>query len=347
MEKRGAFITWIITVVLVILTGILLFFFVSYSKSLSVTEKANSYKRLYVIVTEDGESHFYKSVYDSALLAAVENDAYVDMISQNLSREYSAEELMEIAIASAPDGIIVSAPESPEMVELISRAVEKNIPVITLYNDIEQSEKLSYVGISNYDLGKEYGNLIADLIDSKLRHKTEIDTVVLVDSNSEVTGQNLLFQSIQQTIDKENNRYAESGKRVNLSLYAVDGTNSFSIEESARSLFVKYKSDLPDIVVCLNEATTTSMYQAVVDYNQVGLVNILGYYDSDAIIKGIDRGVIYATVSVDTDQMGEYCVDALTEYYKLGNTSSYFATDIAVINEGNVSKYLKEDSDEN
>ena len=55
--------------------------------------------------------------------------------------------------------------------------------------------------------------------------------------------------------------------------------------------------------------------------------------------------MIYATISIDTMQMGSFCVDALTEYNTLGNTSQYFIADIALINRENVSKYIGEVAD--
>lgn len=100
------------------------------------------------------------------------------------------------------------------------------------------------------------------------------------------------------------------------------------------------ENQLPDIIICLNELNTTCVYQAVVDYNKVGQVNILGYYDSETIINAIDRNVIYATISIDTMQMGRFCVDALTEYNTYGNTSQFFMADIALINKENVALYL-------
>ena len=75
-------------------------------------------------------------------------------------------------------------------------------------------------------------------------------------------------------------------------------------------------------------------------------MNILGYYDSYTIINAIDRNVIYATVSIDTMQMGQFCVEALTEYNTYGNTSQYFTADIALIDKDNVSLYLEGDAED-
>jgi len=90
---------------------------------------------------------------------------------------------------------------------------------------------------------------------------------------------------------------------------------------------------------------TTCVYQAVVDYNKVGKINIIGYYDSDTICRAIERNVIYATISVNTKQLGMNCVSALDEYKESGHVSEYFSVDILLITSDNVSEYLG-DADE-
>ena len=84
-----------------------------------------------------------------------------------------------------------------------------------------------------------------------------------------------------------------------MTLVSVDDTNAFSVEESIRDIFME--EELPDIIICLNELNTTCVYQAVVDYNKVGEVSILGYYDSETIINAIDRNVIYAKWNIKTN----------------------------------------------
>lgn len=345
--KYNSITIWIITGVLVCLTGLLIFFFVSYSNTLNFSEKDETFDKYYAMITDDPNSSFWQSVYKSAHAAGKEKNAYVEMLSSNLSREFTEAELMEIAIASGVDGIIVEGNDSDEMTNLINRAEAESIPVVTLYTDNNKAERLSFVGILNYNLGKEYGNLIVDMVNNKLFSGNSIKVTVLMDANSEDSGQNMLFGAIQEAVERENETNDGRHKKIELSLYSVDTTNNFSVEESVRNLFVGTSSSRPGIVVCLSEIATTSVYQAVVDYNEVGLVNILGYYDSDAILKGIERNVIYATVTIDTNQMGQYCIDALSEYYELGNTSQYFSADISVINKDNVESFRREAENEN
>ena len=232
------------------------------------------------------------------------------------------------------------------MTELINKAYSHGIPVVTLLNDNTQSERLSFVGVGNYNLGSEYGKLIIDMAGSRSFPRDTIKVAVLLDTGTEDSGQKVLAAAIQDSIAKNEAEVGYTHRPIEISLETVDASNNFSVEESVRKLFVSGKENIPDIVVCLNENDTNSIYQAVVDYNEVGTVNILGYYDSEAILKGIERDVIFATLSINTDQLGRYCIDALTEFYDIGNTSQYFTADSYVINKSNVGKYRKEESNE-
>ena len=160
---------------------------------------------------------------------------------------------------------------------------------------------------------------------------------VLMDTKAEDSSQNILYSGIQETI---------SNLDIGLEMYAVNNESRFSVEESIRDLFMN-TGEQPDIIICLDELNTSCVYQAVVDYNRVGEVGIIGYYDSEDILRAIERNVIYSTITVDTAQMGGYCVEALKELDESGNVSEYFAVDIHLVNAQNVDAYLeREEADE-
>lgn len=328
-----------VSIVLLSLALVLFIFFISYNKKLNIIENDVIYDKYYALITDDSGASLWQSIYNAAYEAGKQNNVYVERFSDNFNQHYTRYELMEIAIASGVDGIIVYADESDEMTRLINEAVLADIPVVTVYSDNTHSDRLSYVGIGNYNLGEEYGRLISEVVHRKVFNTDSIKVTVLADAKAEDYGQNILYAAIQEQIEKENTEFSEEHAPIELYNQAVDATNNFSVEESVRSIFMSNKSDLPDIVVCLNEIDTTSIYQAVVDYNAVGLVTILGYYDSESILKGIERDVIYATISLDTEQMGRYCIDALNEYYEYGNTNQYFSADISIIDKDNLDSY--------
>ena len=319
-----------------------------YNNSLEGANKQETYGNYYVMIPAEHNSSFWDAVYRGAFEAGKKSDTYVEKMSESLYGDYSAVELIQMATASGADGIIVCSDESEEMCGQINDARRNGIPVVTLLSDSSQSDRCSFVGISYYNLGKIYGNEIAKIakertngengteIMNKAGEPEPVRVAVLMDSTVESSGQNILISEINDVLDG----YADIA--VNVEVYPVDDTNSFSVEESVSGLFSGKDRVRPDIVVCLSDTETMSAYQMVVDYNLVGHVSILGYYDSEAICKAIDRGAIYATVTVDTDQMGEYCVQALDEYRSLGNTSQYLTTDLLTIDKSNVADYLKE-----
>ncbi len=339
------------------------------------------------MITREGKSVFWQSVYQGAYERALQENVYVDWLGNERFRDYSVEEQMEIAIASGVDGIIVTASEEEGMTDLIDRADAAGIPVVTLYGDNTQSKRCSFVGVGSYNLGREYGRQALRIMRERLTGTRETQMMVeegenlgetetgdrenvvlgtaggkdmaaewkevevgspdrpvrvtlLVNSYANSMDQNILYSGIQDTIEQERGDTA-----VALSLLSVDDTNAFSVEESIRDIFMG--GDIPDILICLNELNTTCAYQAVVDYNKVGEVSILGHYVSDTIINAIDRNVIYATVDIDTAQMGGFCIDALQEYHDLGYTSQYFTADISLISKDNVDEYLRREEPEN
>ena len=303
-----------------------------------------NFNRYYVMISSDRELDFWQSVYEGAYAEGIKKGVCVEMMGENLSENYSDRELMEIAIASNVDGIIVYADESEEMRDLIDQAVDEGIPVVTVYSDNPNSKRACFVGVGSYSLGREYGKQIVKIArETELSHTTasthmndSIKVVALVNSYSDNSDQSLIWSGIQNAVSTENNTQTQ----IEMTQAYVDNRNTFTTEESIRDIF--RSQETPDVIVCLNETDTNCVYQSLVDYNKVGKSAILGYYDSESILKGISRNVIYSTVSVDTNQMGAYCVNAIKEYEDNGNTSQYMLADVTLIDKDNVSEYLTE-----
>ena len=335
-----------VSIVIIVLVLIYRFYMSGFKKSYDYT----SYDEYYVMISDNQRSSFMQNIYDSAYNEGQKKGVYVDFLGDNLPNNYTQKDLMQIAIASEVDGIILDADESEDMTELIDLASQKGIPVVTLLNDNTASKRCSFVGIGGYEIGREYGGQVIQIAkelrkqyfmstqEAREEEIASIDVAILINSENNSASQNVIISGIREAVEND-----ESSKTAaNIRIVSVDNSNAFSVEESIRDIF--NEEEVPAVIVCLDELSTTCVYQAVIDYNVVGKVNILGYYDSNTIINGIDRGVIYSTLSVDTSQLGEYCVTALNDYNKLGATSQYYTGDVTLINRNNVSSYLKEET---
>lgn len=333
-NKKGLIMSITIVFFMIFVTvASLVFFKLQTGKMTKVMENAvyEEYEDYYVMIVNDRSSEFWKSVYEGAREDGMEHGAYVELLGNNLSVEYTREQLMEIATKSKVDGIIVEADESGSMTNLINEAVAQGIPVITVLGDNTVGERQSFVGVGSYNLGKEYGRQLIQLCGTETKN-----VLVLMGSDSDGTSQNILYSGIQETIDKE----MQAGGKAILDMKTIESESRFAAEESIRDIFINSEK-LPDVMICLDELSTKCVYQAVVDYNKVGKVDVIGFYDSPSILQAIERQVIYSTISIDTKQMGTYCVEALEEYNALGNVSEYFTVDVNVINYDNVTKYIE------
>ena len=343
----------VILLMIIITAGGLLFFKTRVTQTAQdeINMANKKYENYYVMITSDSNSSFWQSVFQGANEEAEETNTYIEVLGNNLSVSYTEAEQMQIAIESQVDGIIVEANESAAMRDLINEAVASGIPVVTALGDNTSSTRQSYVGISSYNLGREYGkqvNAIADSIyGSDEPHTgmaaptTALHVLVLINANADDSSQNIVFSGIQEAVENQ----SDYAGKINLEAKAINTDGAFAAEESIRNIFMTEDTP-PDIIICLDELNTTCVYQAVVDYNRVGQINIIGYYNSETILRGIDRNVIYSTISVDTRQMGAYCVDALNEYKESGYVSEYYAVDTNLINADNVKNYLGGDADE-
>ncbi len=325
--------TWIlggiIIIFLVITIGGLIYFKYQASEVLSITENQNEYVHHYAFICNDPSDSFYQAVYNAAEKEGKLRGNYVEFMGKNLNVSYSRSELLKIAIEAGVDGIILEANESSDMTNLINRAVNSGIPVVTVGADNTASARQSYVGLGYYDLGAAYGREILKYVKNEKQR-----VMVLMESNAENSSQNILYSGIQDTLEK-------SGKARNFTMETmlVNDSVPFQAEESIGGLIMDDKVR-PDMLVCLTELDTTCAYQALIDYNKVGKTKIFGFFANDSILSAIERGVLVSTVAVDTDQMGRFTVNMLDEYLKDGFANAYLPADVEFINSENIEEYL-------
>lgn len=294
------------------------------------TGESVEYNHHYAFICEDPKDEFYNAIFDSADRTAKMNKDYLEFMGRNLEISYSKYDLMKIAIDAKVDGIIVEADESTTMTGLIDEANRNGIPVITVGTDDTSSRRKSYVGFGYYELGQNYGKQILRNISDKTQ-----EILVLMSPETNGAGQNIIYQGIKDTIDK-----SDATKNLHLNTMVIQNNSKFGAEEKISSMMMD-DTELPSMIVCLNEIDTTCACQALVDYNRVGDTTVYGFYTNSTILSAIQKNIITATVTVNTSQMGKYCVEALEEYEKYGNVNEYMPADTEVVTSANVESYIK------
>lgn len=327
----------VIMITAAVVTGIL-FRLISKTMENIQPEETVAYDKHYAFIAEDSETDLWAEVLRASSDQAKEYGAYLEDFGNVLGRDYSAEDLLRIAVNSKVDGIIYSGGSSDKAADLIDKAVDAGIGVVVLQNDVEASKRQCYVGLNYYELGQMYALQIKNLLEGEDKENVTVD--ILVDGDMSEGASNLIVMAIEDYL-----RDTESDRIPDIAVTRIDAEDIFSAEERIRNIFLE-KDNLPDIMLCVNSVYTRCAYQAVVDYNLVGQIQIVGYFVNDTILDAVDKQVIYSTVSVDTEEMGRSCVQALYEYNNMGYTNSYLPVRIEVVDHDKASRMIREKTDE-
>lgn len=331
MKRSTTTIFFILALCTLMLSGIWIYF----QKKLEQVDLADSvhstvYNRHYVLIADDGNSLLWDSIYESAHGEAAASNAYLELIRPDDNPEYTLADCLRIAIASKVDGIILRPDGSEEIRNLIDAAASQGIPVVTVLEDDSASARISFVGLNSYQMGDAYTEQVLRLL-----HPDFTGIMALTNSSANDAGTNLIYTYMTRLLEQRR----KNGQLMNISAYSIDSSLDFNAEEVIRDIFVNGK-ELPDILICMDEIITECAYQALIDYNEVGNVDIIGFYYSDTILEAVRRGTISATIALDTDEIGRYGIDALEEYRSLGHTSSYYSVGLNIITADNAADFL-------
>lgn len=282
-------------------------------------EDNQSYTKHVALILENADSEFANSIYEGAKIKGEELGIYVENFGKALPFDYSAEELLKMAIASDVDGIIIQGNTNENITEQIDYASKSEIPVVTILEDLPVSSRISFVGVNQHQLGKTYGNQI---LKAKNNQSRDLESVlVLIDTKEQDKSYDIIFSSIKESL-------SDSDMEVDAKI--INRQNPFNVEETIHDIIMVGENS-PDMIVCLNPIDTITAYQILVDYNKVGQTLIIGYYNSEVIQRAIDRNIIDSTIVIDTKQIGEYSVETIDEYFTTGMVSEYISVDIDIV----------------
>jgi len=266
---------------------------------------------------------FWQEVKKGADEAAKAYGVAYEFKAPNFTDPTVEEKYLNIAIASKVDGIVAYVTYNDDMNDVIDDATEAGIPVVTMENDVPSSSRKTFVGVSNFMLGEE----AAKLVNEATRGAGSV-AIIINSSQHDIANQNITISGFKSAIDKQYSGLNISG------IY----TSELGIL-SAEDIVGKIINSQPKVsaIYVTDSSDTLGVAQAIVDYNKVGEIKIVGYGDSDEILDYIDKGVIYGVVMTDPYKMGYNSIKSLVDIKENQNVSSFIDTDLKIITKGNLS----------
>ena len=298
---------------------------------LAQKEAGQSYTYHYVMIAEDIDSSFWQEAYAGARAAAKESDAVIELVGSAQFTSDQSITYLDRAIAARSDGIATCVTDPDGAANIIDKAVNRNIPVVTMEYDSPSSQRHSFIGVNSFNLGQTFGKLLAS-------HEKSRDVVLLIGDDPERSNisENIILSGIQD--------YLENWPEINLSTVEVSRASAFSAEEAIRDLLLDQRP--LDTILCLNVQDTLRCVEALVDFNQTDQVAVIGYQDNAAVLEYVKSGIIYSVISSDAWQIGYDSIKALNEIKTANRASEYIPSRLIVIDQDSVDSYISDRQEE-
>jgi len=324
LKKCSHFLKRSIIFILIILITIssIFLYLLKKEKNEIVTIKPNYH---FYLIAQNSVDPFWKEIKQGAESAAKNYNVVVEFNAPRFNNPKDELKFLDIAIVSNVDGIITHVSSGFDFTQLINNAYEKGIPVVTIENDDKESSRNTFVGTNSFLLGKEAAKLMIEATGGI----ANIAIIVSNDYELDTVSQNLKINGFLSTIkDYPNMKIA----KIYTSKMGI-----LSAEEITQSI-INSKQNI-NAIYTTNSVDTLGSAQLIVDLNKVGNIQLVGYGDTEGILRYIRNGIIYGTVMSDPYRMGYESVKALIDIKEKNNVSTFIDTGVKVIKKDNLDEY--------
>ena len=219
--------------------------------------------------------------------------------------------MLEELVADEVDGIAVSPIDPDNQTELLNSVAEKT-NLITHDSDAPNSNRIGYVGMSNYIAGRMCGELVKEALPDG--GSLMIFVGRLEQLNARQRRQGVIDELLERDFNPE--RYDEPGQIISGEKYTILGTRTDNFD------FAKAKSLAEDAIVAhpdmgamigLFAYNPPNMLEALKSADKIGQIKVIGFDEADETLQAIKDGHCIGTVVQDPYMYGYKSVEILTK----------------------------------
>ncbi|HWR22885.1 MAG TPA: substrate-binding domain-containing protein [Feifaniaceae bacterium] len=278
------------------------------------------------IAVRDTDEYFWQLFQKGAQQAGEESSAYIEFVPVLPRDPDSLRVMVEQGVNAKVDALALQAVDVNQTADIVSRALEQNIPVLTYESDTFTIPGVPMVSSNSYTIGMIAGEMAASAVGDNAR------AIVILGNpgaEAEAQTQNLIIQGIMEGSAKAQGFTIKSTHELQ--------TELFEAEDLRHALFSR-AADI-NVVICMDERSTPAIAQMLVDENRVGDIAVIGYGVMPQTLDYIERGVIYGSVCPDAREIGYYTVKGLADSLNGLQVSDSFNPDVERVDRSNVDWY--------
>ncbi|WP_373232584.1 substrate-binding domain-containing protein [Cohnella sp.] len=241
-----------------------------------------------VLIVKSKEGEFWKTVKMGAEAAAKEFN--VKLIFDGTKDETEVQSQIELVnkyLAYGSNGLILAANNYKELAASVTKANRMGVPVITIESEVDALEVRSFIGIDNYEAGRQAALRMKELTDSKGRF------IIL----NYVRGS----RNAEQREKGIRDEWASTpDMKVVESAYC--SSNSFLCGQMTKEMLTKHSRI--DGILALNAVASIGAAEQLRKLKQDGNVKLVAFDNTPEELEWLQEGVIQATVIQNPFSMG-------------------------------------------
>jgi len=210
--------------------------------------------------------------------------------------EPSQSKAIESLLGKHFDGVAISPNDPPRQAALLAK-IASEMPLVTYDSDSAVAGKLLFIGIDNYDAGRNVGTHIKQAVPDGG------EVLIAIGSIEKENGQRRRQGVVDELLDRtlEKGRPMDpvgdeplKGKKYTVAATIVDGIDP----TKATAMMADALRAHPNVkaVACLFAYSTPSALKALKDAGKDGKVQVVGFDTNEETLAGIESGSVYATM---------------------------------------------------
>ena len=236
--------------------------------------------------------------------------------------------MMEAAIASGVDGILVAPLAAEAFKPVIEKAKEAGIPVICLDADCPTDARLSYIGMDNTEAGRSAGKMMVEATGGKA-------TIGVITGALEQESLTKRYDGFKEIIDQN--------KDMEIVAFEAADSDMLKITEKTQAILAAHPEI--DAMFGTSQLDMVGAAQIIREKGLTGKITLVNFDDSQECIDLIKNGEIYGTVVQRPYVEGYLGVKYLVEYWKGNDVPARIDTGSAAVSKANINDYKKDQED--
>ena len=276
----------------------------------------------------NGIASFWVIAEAGARAAAAELGVNVEVRMPPSPEVENQKRMLEELVTLEVDGVAVSPIDPDNQNELLNMVAE-NTNLITHDSDAPKSNRLGYVGMSNYTAGRMCGELVKEALPEG--GSLIIFVGRLEQLNARQRRQGVIDELLGRDFDPD--RFDKPGSVIEGKNYKILSTRTDNFDfAKAKSLAEDAIVAHPDLgaMVGLFAYNPPNILEALKTADKLGQINVIGFDEADETLQAIKDGHCVGTVVQDPWMYGYKSVELLAKMAR-GDESVFAASDFVDI----------------